>query len=211
MEKTDWNAYYARPYASAKITRKLTANLLEKLIKAFCPVGPLRMVELGGANSCFYEQLSSALQPATYDVVDNNELGLEAFRKKMPADASSAAYSLDVLSDCTGSLANGYDLCFSVGLVEHFAPEDTMRAVATHFNFLKPGGIALITYPTPTWLYRLTRAVAELSGQWIFWDERPLREDEVLRAVKPHGEVLKTGINWPIFLTQGFVVVRKSN
>ncbi len=211
LEATDWDAYYARPYATTRFTRRITGSLLERLIKQFRPgTEPLKIVELGGANSCFYEQLNSGLHPSCYDVADNNELGLEAFRKKIIPESNSTAHSLNVLSPEVQKFEGLYDVCFSVGLVEHFDPAGTARSIASHFTMLRPGGLAIITYPTPTWLYRMTRYLAERTGQWIFWDERPLRDPEVMEAVRPYGEVLHSEVNWRIILTQGVVVVRKA-
>lgn len=49
-----------------------------------------------------------------------------------------------------------YDLVLSAGLIEHF--EDTKDIIARHLNFLKPGGILVITLPNFTgvngWLQR---------------------------------------------------------
>ena len=52
------------------------------------------------------------------------------------------------------------------------------------------------------------RGAAECMGYWSFPDERPLQFEEVLSACKPRGTVLHTSINWPIGLTQGYVLVR---
>jgi cyclopropane fatty-acyl-phospholipid synthase-like methyltransferase len=101
------------------------------------------------------------------------------------------------------------DLVFSVGLIEHFDEEGTRRAVDAHFALLKPGGIAVISFPTPTPLYRLARAAAELAGAWIFHDERPLRLAEVAAAAGPHAEMLSHRILWPIVFTQCLGVWRK--
>ena len=76
-----------------------------------------------------------------------------------------------------------YDIVFSVGLIEHFDPAGTARVVAAHFDYLRPGGTAIITFPTPTWLYRVVRGLAEMTNNWIFHDERPLRLPEFERAV----------------------------
>jgi len=102
-----------------------------------------------------------------------------------------------------------YDVVFSVGLIEHFSPEDTIKSIAAHFDYLKFNGICIITFPTPTWLYKLTRKMAELMGLWIFHDERPLKMVEVITEVQKYGVIRHTSITWPIFLTQGVVVVSK--
>ena len=101
------------------------------------------------------------------------------------------------------------EVVFSVGLIEHFDREGTRRAVDAHFALLKPGGIAVISFPTPTPLYRLARMAAELAGAWIFHDERPLRLDEVAAAAAPHARLLSHRILWPIVFTQCLAVWRK--
>ena len=66
----------------------------------------------------------------------------------------------------------------------------------------------MLSYPTPTWLYRCTRWLAEATGQWIFHDER-LRAGEVLPLVERHGVVLRRDVVWSVVLTQEMVCVRK--
>ena len=102
------------------------------------------------------------------------------------------------------------DIVFSVGLIEHFSVENTRQAVLSHFKALKEDGILILSFPTPTFLYKITRKIAELLGLWIFHDERPLKIDEVLETVNKHGELLERKIIWPIFLTQAMLVVRKA-
>ena len=67
----------------------------------------------------------------------------------------------------------------------------------------------IITFPTPTWLYRIVRKFAEWIGVWVFHDERPLSFDEVRESLILHGEILYECTNWPIILTQGVIVTRK--
>lgn len=81
--------------------------------------------------------------------------------------------------------------------------------IERHFEFTKPGGIVLITFPTPTFLYRGIRGLAELFRLWIFHDERPLRFDEVETVCDRFGDRLHREINWWIGLTQGILVYRR--
>jgi len=101
------------------------------------------------------------------------------------------------------------DLVFSVGLVEHFKPSETRAAVLAHFDYLRPGGTAIITFPTPTPLYRVTRGFIEELGMWRFPDERPLRPQEVMDAIRVRGEVIWEKMLWPLMLTQYLIVARK--
>ena len=44
---------------------------------------------------------------------------------------------------------------------------------------------------------------------WIFWDERPLKFEEVEKEVNRHATILHKSITWPIFFTQGVIVAKK--
>ena len=203
---TDWDSYYARPYRTASVTRKHTASVLVNLIRRS---GGARgsILEFGGANSCFIDQILEEVQPARYDVIDSNQLGLDLLKSRYPHDDRVSARHGDALA--VSEPERLYDIVFSVGLIEHFDPAGTARVIASHFRFLRPGGTAIITFPTPTWLYRGVRGLAEVTNNWIFHDERPLRLSEFERAVAGVGEIRSARILWPLILTQYCVEVRK--
>lgn len=203
---TNWDSYYAQPYRTASLTRKYTASVLVALMRRHGGADG-SILEFGGANSCFIDQILTEVKPARYDVIDNNQLGLDLLKSRYPDDGRVSVGSGDVLAPAEpGRL---YDIVYSVGLIEHFDAAGTAAAVATHFNYLRPGGVAIITFPTPTWLYRAVRGLAEATGNWIFHDERPLRLPEFERAVAGLGEIESARILWPLVLTQYCVVVRK--
>jgi hypothetical protein len=204
--RTDWDSYYARPYRTASLTRKYTASILVDLLRNH---GGVRgsILEFGGANSCFIEQILDEIAPARYDVVDNNQLGLDLLKCRYPRDDRVSVIRGDVLS--MSEPERIYDIVFSVGLIEHFDPAGTARAVAAHFKYLRAGGTAIITFPTPTWLYRAVRGLAEATSNWIFHDERPLRLAELERAAGNLGRIESARILWPLILTQYCVVMRK--
>jgi hypothetical protein len=99
---------------------------------------------------------------------------------------------------------------FSIGLIEHFDPEGTRRAIRTHFDLLRVGGCAIISFPTPTWLYTSARAIAEVLGVWRFPDERPLPRDEVSNVLASLGVVLFEKTLWPLVFTQRLMIIRKN-
>lgn len=101
------------------------------------------------------------------------------------------------------------NLVFSIGLIEHFSAQNTARAIRSHFQLPDPGGIAIISFPTPTFLYRITRFLSEMLGLWIFHDERPLKKSEVAGVIAHFGTLLYEKTIWPIFLTQCIMVARK--
>ena len=210
MKKTDWDSYYLHPYKTATYSRSITTNKLLRLLKKFThQFGyEAKIAELGGANSCFYEAINNELSPVKYLIVDNNHTGLDKTKTRLnKADNIEFKYE-DILN--TVEVNEKFDIVFSVGLIEHFSLEETKKCIAAHFCYLKSKGTCIISFPTPTWLYKITRKCAELLGLWIFFDERPLQMEEVLKEMMKYGTVVHRSITWPIFLTQGIIVIIKN-
>jgi len=206
---TDWDSYYQSVPATARLTRRYTTAVLVDAVKRYAqpPEGQaLAIVEIGGANSCFLDRLVAEFAPRSYDVVDTNQYGLNLLARRAPAGSSLHLHRESVLAMCLPATA---DIVFSVGLVEHFNPADTRAAILAHFDVIRTGGLVVITFPTPTPLYRATRSFIESIGQWKFHDERPLRPPEVLQATRERGELLFRKTLWPLMLTQHLVVARK--
>ena len=168
-EQTDWNSYYAKPYRTASLTRQHTASVLVELMRRNGGA-QASILEFGGANSCFIDQILEEVRPSRYDVIDSNQLGLDLLRSRYSGDDRVSASLGDVLS--TSTPARLYDIVFSVGLIEHFDPSGTAKAVAAHFSHLRPGGTAIITFPTSTWPYLAVLGLTELTNNWTFHDER---------------------------------------
>lgn len=162
--------------------------------------------EFGGANSCFYEAMRQAFPDAEYMVLDNNTLGLELLRNRWPHDDLLSVRNENILVMPDGLVQA--DIVYSVGLIEHFSPADTAVVIEKHFACVRPGGLVIITFPTPTWLYRTVRFAAEQLGMWHFPDERPLSFEEVEPQIRKRADIVDSRINWPILLTQGIVVAR---
>ena len=212
-DKTDWDSYYNAPYKTATFSRKITcarliSTMKQSAEKSFGKTQGFSLAELGGANSCFFEQIMREVQPTTYHLIDNNNVGLQKFNERLGSPENVQLHHQDVLNL---DLPIQADLVFSVGLIEHFSEADTARAIEAHFKLAKPGGVVVMTFPTPTFLYKITRALSEILGLWIFHDERPLQFPEVLTESKVHGGLLHGEIIWPIFLTQGLVAFQKNH
>lgn len=206
---TDWNRYYKQVPPTAKLTRRYTSSVLLDAIRRYA--GDIFgnngiLVEIGGANSCFIENIQQYIHPREYHVIDSNRYGLDLLRRKLGDDPSVFVYLQDVLNLSVGLQA---DVVFSVGLVEHFNKEDTRRAVEAHLHLVKPGGIAIISFPTPTWLYRAARWCCEQMRLWAFPDERPLARDEIVHAIGRDAEILFEKTLWPLVFTQHLIVARK--
>ncbi len=209
MGNTDWDSYYSNPYKLSSFSRKITSDKLIRLMTQFTPVvrSGIKIAELGGANSCFYEAINNDLNPVKYLIVDNNQLGLEKTTNRLKNATNLELEFADILK--AEEKTEMFDIVFSVGLIEHFTPALTMKCIASHFCYLKTGGICIITFPTPTWLYKITRTFAELLGLWIFYDERPLKMEEVVNELNKQSEIKHCSITWSIFLTQGVIVAIK--
>jgi len=207
--RTDWDLYYSKQPKTAFITRKLTENRLLALMSRYAPPNP-SILELGGANSCFHDALQDKLKPKAYTIVDNNDAGLRKFQQRWPG-FSTSCFNINLLKSDLYDVSNHFDIVFSVGLIEHFSPEETHVVVKRHWEKVAERGVVIITYPTPTFLYCLTRAALEWCGMWKFPDERPLKFSEIARSIPKNVKILHRQINWPIFLTQEVVVFGVEN
>ena len=205
---TDWDAYYRNAGAFTPVTRRITERVVLREIEAELKNERVsHIAELGGGNSPFLEALRGRYPEARLTAIDGNAYGLDLLKARLPGDAGVTAIQGNVLAPIDNAL--GADVVFSIGLVEHFDESGTAQAIRAHFDHARPGAVVLITYPTPTWLYRAVRGIAELAGVWAFPDERPLETVEVTREVERHGRIVRSFINWPIVLTQGVVIARK--
>lgn len=163
------------------------------------------MVELGGADSCFYDQLTLGLRPRQYYVIDQHRPGLERLERRLAPGVETILHHGDVLDPGPRVAA---DVVFSVGLIEHLDHGDLARAVRAHFDLVSPRGVVIMSFPTPTWLYRAARRVAEALGLWIFHDEQPLTVAEVSALLAGRGRVVHSQIIWSIVFTQAVLVAR---
>jgi len=204
---TDWAEYYNKPYKTASITRLFTKRRLVNYINK-CAEGKknLAIIELGGANSCFFEVIDRSVSPGSYTIVDNNQRGLDIMAERFGQKSNLTLSNENVLNLTEQHPA---DVVFSIGLIEHFPVEDTQKAIVAHFKAAAENGIIIMSFPTPTFLYRTIRNLSELLGLWIFHDERPLTITEVINTVNQHGEIVDYRIAWELILTQAFVVARK--
>jgi hypothetical protein len=206
---TDWDRYYRNVPFTAHLTRRYTQSVLLSVMRRFAradSAAPV-IIEIGGANSCFLDSISDAIHPLAYHVIDRNEYGLSLLRDRVRGRGDIFLHREDVLQLKNSGLRA--DIVFSVGLVEHFDKAGTRQAIRAHFDLLSPGGHAIISFPTPTWLYSSARAIVEGLGKWQFTDERPLPIEEVRDAVRNLGDVVFEKTLWPLVFTQHMMAIRK--
>jgi len=209
MRATDWTGYYTATPFTAKLTRRYTSAVLLAALRRYSALSPPNsgyIVELGGANSCFLDRILRELAPREYHIVDTNEYGLNLLRRRIKPEQNVTLHNISALEYCPSEPA---DVVFSVGLIEHFDPGGTEAMIRAHFKVLRPGGCAIISFPTPTWLYRVARNLTEAVGLWKFPDERPLRRLEVINTARELGEIVYEKTLWPLVFTQQLLVIKK--
>jgi hypothetical protein len=211
--KTDWSRYYSSRGVVPLVTRSFTWRKLRANIAATTLPPPFVVTELGGADSSFYAKVVEEFRVSRYNVVDNNHTGLDIFAQRCRSRIGVDLFlcNADVRQELPTTSSDGrpVDLCFSVGLIEHFDEAETAAVIGTHFALVRDGGWVLLTFPHPTWIYRILRSAMELLGIWRFPDERPLLFEEVTRNCLRFGSVVRQEINWGCGLTQGIVLARK--
>jgi len=208
-ESTNWDQYYRSPVGLARVTRWLSSRRILRLLRRYShSQHPLSICELGGANSCFLLPLCRSLPISRYHIIDTCRFGLLLLASKQQHVRADISWELgDVLLPQRSGL-EAFDLVFSVGLIEHFDPINTSRAIAAHFARVRPGGLVLITFPTPTLVYRILRGLVEHLGQWKFPDERPLLQQEVRDCCRGYGVILHESLHSGSVFTQGYILVR---
>ncbi|MFN3325911.1 MAG: glycosyltransferase [Bryobacteraceae bacterium] len=206
-EATDWTRYYQGTPVTARLTRRYTVSVLVSALRrcATAKGDPVEILEFGGANSCFLDRIRQDVPIDRYHVIDNNDYGLDLLRERLRHESGVSVRYGDVLRF---SPEVRTDVVFSVGLIEHFDTDGTRRAVQSHFDSAAPDGWVILSFPTPTWLYRAARALCEAAGFWKFPDERPLTREEVLAAVGNQGSLIFEKTLWPLVFTQHLMVFR---
>lgn len=204
---TDWNHYYHKAKGVTGITRSITQKKIARSLSPYFQGKEFSVCEFGGANSCVVEKLCREFSISSYHVIDSNAYGLSLLNELSPATNLTSQIG-DVLSP-EKQYQDQFDLVFSIGLIEHFDKAGTGKAIKTHLDACKTGGVVLITFPTLTFLYRSIRFMAEAMGIWEFPDERPLQFTEVANALSKNATILHQSVNWAIGLTQGYIIARK--
>nr|WP_258443080.1 glycosyltransferase [Helicobacter sp. 16-1353] len=208
---TDWEKYYSKRknnnFKISNITRKISATMILNLLKKYKNIH--RICEFGGGDSCFYKDFRESYANADYIVFDNSKKGVDSFNNKYATKSphKQKAILFNLLE--SKAIDSSFDVVFSAGLIEHFNKTNTRAMCIKHFEFAKSGGIVLITYPTPTLLYRVIRSILEKLNLWEFHDERALLFDEVNATCEEYGELLSRKLNFAIGLTQEILVYKK--
>jgi SAM-dependent methyltransferase len=205
-KKTDWDTYYSTRKHYLSLPRWITLQFILSFIKRFV-IKLDSIIELGGGDSCFMGAMLKKFKNIKYYIFDNSEISIDKSTKNNINNRNIIPILADVLSEPVDIRS---DFVYSVGLIEHFSVEDTAKCIKYHFDMVNNDGIVLITFPTPTFLYKIMKRIAIIAGVWVFYDERPLLKEEVISEIKKYGVVLDYKTNWWIGLTQVIIVAKKT-
>jgi len=208
MQKTEtnWGDYYKSRSMFSIFTSNIAFRSFLVDINKYLPRVD-SFLELGGANSIFFDSLCKNFPEAQLIFVDRCQCNAE-FESKI-SNKSVKCEQCDIL-DCELEEYRGkIDCVFSFGLIEHFDVSDTAKIIKRHFDLVREDGLVYISFPTPTILYKCVRFFLEVINKWVFHDERPLKFSEVLDTVSECGEVLDMKVNHRLGLSQGIVIARK--
>ena len=203
---TDWTTYYKKKKSFFSThTQKYTERLILKAIDDYCS-SEVRILECGGGGSCFATSVCQNDKVTQYDIIDNNEFAVGLFNDmELPVKHNGTVW--DLTNEGIGQ--NTYNFVYSIGLIEHFTDVDREKVIQAHMNCCSPGGIVLISFPTPTKKYRIIRKLMEMLRVWQFWDETPLTEDRVRPIMERHGCINECFINKKLPLTQMIIIMEK--
>ena len=221
-KETNWNEYYTERNNSnlgggfimfmlgkiMGVTSSITEKRILKMLDKHVDKNINLIIEAGGGDSCFYSVFRNHYKNATYLALDSSEVGVSVFNKKYASDKTNAL--CENILDMSHNNYNG-DMVFSAGLIEHFDTVNTAKMIKSHFDLCKDDdGYVLMTFPTPTFLYRIVRTTLEILKSWQFHDERPLKLGEVLEVSKKYGTILEAKLNWLNPATQYIVLFKKN-
>lgn len=210
---TDWKAYYK----NRTVIQNVQPGCVPKIFFLFFvqtvwaeSAEVKKIIELGGGNSALYTYIRKFFPHARIILIDKEEFNEVSFREQSSNDTQLECNVEDILTQQPKGSASA-DLVFSIGLIEHFSRKDTAVMIKRHFEHCRPGGMVLISFPTPTFRYRVVRSLMENFNLWLFHDERPLQILEVASEMNRYGTKIDERLDSRMGLTQKIFLYKKFN
>jgi cyclopropane fatty-acyl-phospholipid synthase-like methyltransferase len=156
------------------------------LMRRFEQIAGLRTIELGAGRGDLSVLL--AAHGAEVTLLDFSQKALDAAGQRFERLRVDAHQIKADLTRTGEQLQGAYDVALSVGVLEHMQGPDRLRAVRTHRQVLRPGGVAMISVPNAACIpYRLWKAYLQLRGWWPYGLEIPYSRGELLALGREAG------------------------
>jgi 2-polyprenyl-3-methyl-5-hydroxy-6-metoxy-1,4-benzoquinol methylase len=143
-----------------------------------------------------------------YCIIDNNKYGLLLSRNKFKNYNNIVFLDHDVTQKVKSDLKYGFVL--SIGVIEHFQDEILQKVIHNHCSFVERGGYLILSYPTPTIIYKSIRKILEISNNWLFFDEVPLLYNDISQFIPNNFTIIKRQTLWFNLLTQELLILKKN-
>ena len=132
---TNWDEYYTSVPPTAKLTRRYTTAVLLDMLRRHArrpkSGGRSRIVEIGGANSCFMEEILRNIPCRSYDVDRHQRYGLSLLEKR-----SARASRCGSIAKASSTSAGGRrrTSCSASGWWSTSTRRMTREAILAHFR-----------------------------------------------------------------------------
>lgn len=160
--------------------------MVERLTSSLGTICGLRTLELGSGRGDLSILLAEA--GACVTLIDRSDRALHEARRRFDRLGLTAEYRQGDILDLPGDCLGQFDVTLSIGVLEHFQGEQRTRAIQSHHDTLRPGGLAIISVPH-AWCppYRLWKAYLELRGWWPYGMEIPFTHREIVKRARSAG------------------------
>jgi len=159
--------------------------IVDRLTQTFGRIRGLRTIELGSGRGDLSALL--AQEGAAVTLLDSSDRALDQARTRFDRLGLSAEFrKSDLFADTAPH--DRFDVALSSGVIEHFRSEQRTRAIQSHRDVLRKGGMAIISVPNahcPP--YRIWKAWLEIRRCWPYGYEEPYSRGELIRRARDAG------------------------
>jgi len=155
-----------------------------------------KILEIGcgtGVNSILMASLG-----ARVSVIDYSEEALEVV-KKMSEGLDIELVHMDMFKS---DIENEFDIVHSEGVVEHYLVPQRQEILDIHTRAAKRKGKVLIIVPNAKCIpYRIGKRIAEITGTWIYGNEYPYTERELIYRMEKSGLAYEKSLGGELVLS----------
>jgi len=208
MATSDWNRLWARGLHNYNrmdrqrqaSSRSTYVRWISQLLEGANLAGGAS-IELGCGTGLISRGLFDVLGLASAVLVDFSAEAV-ALARVNAADRNIRVVQTNVLDY---PAIEKFDLCLSVGLVEHFQGDMLARVVRKHAELLKPAGHAVILAPRRGPVWPVLRVFNRLQGI----REEPVRDQELVHLCGQNGLAVRRKSHYLLGMVVGIAAVRR--